>query len=55
MKKTYKTPETQVFKVQPSQIIMLSANNTTLSSEDFGENGNYEICTKEENRWGAGW
>ena len=53
MKKTYKTPETQVFKVQPSQIIMLSLNNdTTIGSENIGD---YDICTKEDKGWGAGW
>ena len=50
------TPETQVFKVQTSQIMTLSLNNDTpISSEAFGENGNYEICTKEDKGWGAGW
>ena len=47
------TPETQVFKVQTSQIMTLSLNNdTTIGSDNIEE---FEICTKEDKGWGAGW
>ena len=57
MKKVYIAPTVATYEICTDGIMALSItnnNNVDLNSSDFGNGGNYEICTnKKEGIWGS--
>lgn len=61
MKKTYIAPVSKVFGMQCSEMLALSLNNGgsngggSLSSGDFGEDGNFEYNASKKDLWETEW
>ena len=58
MKKTYIAPAVQRYAVEATQMLALSLESnggTQLGGSDFGEDGDFEICSERKGEWEHEW
>ena len=58
MKKAYIAPAVQLYGVGTTEMLALSLHDNggnALGSGDFGEDGEYEICSDKKDDWASQW